>query len=267
LSGAVTRPGAPGASAAEKRHRLLHGLGRRLLAWVAVLLPLTALFWMSDLDLAMCRVFYGSAEHPWPHVLQAPWVQLYLYGSIPSLALGIGGFLVALASIGWRRLRPWRTSGVFLAVVLALGPGLVVNGWLKPWLSRPRPYQITDFGGEGQYVQAWRRGPPGGGDSFPSGHASMGFYLLAPAFLPGGAGSRWRWSFLALGLGGGSLMGLGRIVQGGHFPSDIVWAGGLVWLTAITLRFMFDWLRAPLAVTAEDGPPPAAPGAATTRDA
>ena len=34
-------------------------------------------------------------------------------------------------------------------------------------------------------------------------------------------------------------MGTARVVQGGHFPSDVVWAGGFTYLTGLGLSYFF----------------------------
>jgi membrane-associated PAP2 superfamily phosphatase len=128
---------------------------------------------------------------------------------------------------------------LFLAALLALGPGLAVNGVLKPYWSRPRPKEIKAFGGTQEYISVWQRGPLGVGKSFPSGHASMGFYLMAPAFVLYRRRPRWALAFLLLGLAGGAVIGLGRVAQGQHFPSDVLWAGGLVYLSGVLLRYLF----------------------------
>lgn len=85
---------------------------------------------------------------------------------------------------------------------------------------------------------AWEKGIAGSGKSFPSGHASMGFYMFSPYFVlrrssrPGSIG------FLVLGLGYGALMGLARMIQGGHFASDVVWAGGFIYLSGLLLSVL-----------------------------
>lgn len=44
--------------------------------------------------------------------------------------------------------------------------------------------------------------------------------------------------FLGVGLGYGMLMGIGRIAQGGHFFSDILWSAGFVYLTGLALSWL-----------------------------
>ena len=52
--------------------------------------------------------------------------------------------------------------------------------------------------------------------------------------------------FLLLGLGYGGLMGLGRMIQGAHFFSDVVWAGGFVYLTALSFYYGLGLHKEPI---------------------
>ena len=45
--------------------------------------------------------------------------------------------------------------------------------------------------------------------------------------------------FLVLGLLGGGVLGLARIAQGQHFLSDVIWSGGMVYLTGVILSYLF----------------------------
>jgi len=143
-----------------------------------------------------------------------------------------------------KRLRPYRKAGVFLALLLALGPGLIVNGLLKPNWGRPRPNQTLACGGDFEFLPVWTIG--GNQDeqvcrSFPSGHASMGFYLMAPAFLFFRRRPRWTQGFMLLGLGWGGAMGLARIMQGRHFASDVLWSAACVYFTGVALLALFEF--------------------------
>ena len=55
----------------------------------------------------------------------------------------------------------------------------------------------------------------------------------------GSAGTRRRW--LKVGLLAGLAAGLIRIAQGGHFLSDVLFSGWVMWLCAALLREA--WLR------------------------
>jgi len=147
-------------------------------------------------------------------------------------------FIVALllfwslfASWYWRgrseaglRRRIW-----FLVAVLALGPGLVVNEVLKAHSGRVRPATVAQFGGDKVFTPAFAPADQCERNcSFVSGHAAMGFFLIAFAWVF--RDRRWLWAGIVLG----GLVGLGRIMQGAHFLSDVVfsfWAVyGTCWL-------------------------------------
>ncbi|RWX49504.1 PAP2 superfamily protein, partial [Candidatus Electrothrix marina] len=70
----------------------------------------------------------------------------------------------------------------------------------------------------------------GSNSSFPSGHAAIAFFLMAPWFVLRDRKQRYAEAFLISGLLFGTLVGIARILQGGHFVSDILWAGGLLYL-------------------------------------
>lgn len=204
-----------------------------------LLVGATALFRISGADVAICRLFYAGEVAGWPGLHAHPWDWLYHYGPCPGLVLGIGGAAVAVASSFWATVRPWQRAGLFLALLLALGPGLMVNGVFKPRWGRPRPLQIKEFGGSQDFVSVWSLRPGGIHKSFPCGHASMGFYLMGPAFLCYRRHPKWAVLFLGLGLAGGTLLGLGRVAQGRHFPSDVLWSGGMVYSCGLSLAYVF----------------------------
>jgi membrane-associated PAP2 superfamily phosphatase len=64
----------------------------------------------------------------------------------------------------------------------------------------------------------------------------MGFYWLAPFFIFRRHDPAWARFFLAFGICFGLLMGLTRMVQGSHFPSDVLWSFGFVYLTGWVLE-------------------------------
>jgi lipid A 4'-phosphatase len=132
---------------------------------------------------------------------------------------------------------------LFLALMLALGPGLLINGIFKPLWNRPRPYNTVPFGGENEFLPVLSIGGRPANFSFPSGHASMGFYLMAPAFVLYRRRPRWAACFLLIGLAAGTLMGLTRIVAGSHFASDVLWSAGVVYFTGLGLVPLFDFGR------------------------
>ena len=247
--------GAETATAQDAAGRPGKGRGRTLCWLVPLLLLLTvsAVFHFTQADLVVCRLFYHGSEVGWPLHGAEPWRTIDRYSILPAWAIAVGGLVVAAASAFQRRMRAWRKAGLFLALTLAIGPGLIINLCMKDHWGRPRPAQTRHFGGQRDFLPVWQ---PGNcrGCSFPSGHASMGFYLMAPAFLLYRRRPRLALAFLLLGLTSGGLIGLGRIVQGRHFPSDVLWSAGFVYFTGLALYHLLGLARDAVSE-------PAAPGA------
>jgi lipid A 4'-phosphatase len=128
------------------------------------------------------------------------------------------------------------TSRIALYIILcvAIGPGLLVNEAFKNNWGRARPVQIEQFGGVKKYsppLTPSNQCPKN--CSFTSGDASVGFVLVALAFLA--RKRRGFLIFLAMSIGG--LIGFIRIVQGAHFLSDVVYSGILVYGSARVLHY------------------------------
>jgi lipid A 4'-phosphatase len=214
--------------------------------WIpaGVLAAGTALFWWTDADLALVRPFFSSeggqnSNGHWPLTFQQPWRMLYYRGEFPAWFVACAGLTAWVASFFWKKLERWRDPGLFLGLLLIIGPGVLVNLVFKPCWNRPRPRVTRPFGGDREFVPVWQRGWVKEDASFPSGHAAMGFYLMAPAFV---CYRRRPWlaaGFLLLGLGSGAIIGLARIVSGSHFPSDVLWSGGIVYFTGLLLALPF----------------------------
>lgn len=131
---------------------------------------------------------------------------------------------------------------LFLMATMALGPGLMVNAVLKDHWNRPRPIDVTQFGGEQNFVAWWDpRGDCPKNCSFVSGDVSGMAWTLAPAAL---APPQWR----ALAYGGALALTAGmavmRMMAGAHFFSDTVFAGVLTFLIIWIMHgLIYRWPR------------------------
>jgi len=190
------------------------------------------------IDLWFSGLFYD--ESTGFYLRDAWWVRL-LYEMVHPLAgVIILGLLVALVYnlVRRRPVGPFNTRAILcLLTVLAVGPGLVVNVVFKSEWGRARPRDIVEFGGTRTFTPAFVIGDQCERNcSFPSGHASIPFALSAFAFV------FWRRRRLILvgAAGFGGLVGLGRIVQGAHFLSDVIFSGVFVFVIAYLLaRYVF----------------------------
>jgi len=201
---------------------------------LAILLAMSIVFRLTDLDRTILANFY-SPQHGWTHGDQFPWSQLYHYGPTPAIVLAGAALLTLLSSLFIKKTILFRRQAFFLILMMAIGPGLVVNVIFKDHWGRPRPREIQQFAGPEHFLPVLSKGASGNGYSFPSGHASMGFYLMAPFFLLRRRKPLTAKLFLGGGIGAGALVGLARMIQGGHFASDVMWSGGFIYLIGMTL--------------------------------
>ena len=131
---------------------------------------------------------------------------------------GPGG---GIAFLAWRITGRGRSAGRlgrFMALLLALGPGLLVNLVLKEGTGRPRPAQTREYGGAQAFRAVGEFGAPDAGHSFPTGHASMGFCSLGLFVYLWPRCNRLALAFGALGATHGLLMGVASIAQGSRLP-------------------------------------------------
>lgn len=122
---------------------------------------------------------------------------------------------------------------VYFASLFLLGPGLLVNGILKPLWDRPRPVNTIDFGGALPFVEAWAMG--GGffaNRSFVSGETAGVICLLPLAFF---VAKEWRHSVMALLLTFAAIISVNRIAFGAHYLSDVLISASLMFALAIGL--------------------------------
>ncbi|HKX07331.1 MAG TPA: phosphatase PAP2 family protein [Stellaceae bacterium] len=213
---------------------------KAILLYLVALSAAIAVFLLAPgLDLWASGLFFRPGEG---FFLANAGVVRALYRAVPWIVAAEAIGIPLLLAVGWWRGRwllgiaPKQTA--FVLLVLALGPGGAVNTVLKDHWGRARPSQVTEFGGAQAFTPAPL--PATGCDrncSFVSGHASVGFGLIAFAFL---AGDRRRRRALAAGaIATGTAIGLARMAQGAHFLSDVVFAGlvvcGIAWLLAWAL--------------------------------
>jgi membrane-associated PAP2 superfamily phosphatase len=216
-----------------------------LLDWTIptiLLVALTFPFWATDLDVRAARHFYVSGEG-WPVGAEPLWKFLKYYGVVPAWVIATTALAAWIASFARPRFRRMRRGAMFLVFVMVIGPGVLVNDVFKEQWGRPRPRDLVEFGGTREYVAPLIKSPPEHGGSFASGHAATGFYLLTPYFL---LRRRWPWraaGVFVAGLGYGSLVGYARMAQGAHFMSDVLWALGIVYFTALILFYFFRLQR------------------------
>lgn len=189
------------------------------LAWPEIDLQVSALF--AD------RSFAFGESLP-VRQLRSAFNLLFIAGCVAAAF----GLIVTLARrtplFGWTMIE-W----FYFAGCLLIGPGLVANFVLKGHWGRARPIQTDAFGGPLTFT------PPlilsdqcTSNCSFVAGEASSIFMLfLALAMLV----PRHRTALMLSAIVLGCLAGTMRIIAGGHYLSDVVFAGVFMAVTASLL--------------------------------
>ena len=204
---------------------------------ISVLGFATVLFSIFRWDIDIQRLFY-SEDLGWFLKNEQPWEFLYHSSNLPALLISVSSLILLGISFFKTSLLKYRKILLFLTCVMAIGPGLIVNTILKDNWGRPRPRNIVEFGGNYQYEKPLEIDDSSKGKSFPCGHASMGFYLMSFFFIFRNNKNKLAYVFLIIGIISGCLIGMARIVQGGHFASDVIWAGGIVYLVAVSAYYL-----------------------------
>jgi len=213
-----------------------------LLAVPAVLAVSAWAMQHGPLDLVIAGKFFdvGSETFPWR---SSAWLDVVGHQTARALPIVIGVLALAAgaASGALPALRPWRRVLFALGAAMILGPLLIAA--LKTTTSQHCPAQVSPFGGIVDYAME-RDGPffahsrETAGHCLPSGHAGGGFALLSLYFAGWAAGRpNWRWTGLAVGIAGGLLFSVVRMMQGAHFASATLWSATLDW-TVAALVFM-----------------------------
>jgi lipid A 4'-phosphatase len=180
-----------------------------------------------QIDLVVSGLFWESGKG---FVYENSFLPVLLYQLILKMTKGVGLFLIiaGITKIIHKPLFNIKTNVImFLLVSLILAPGIIANTLLKDNWGRARPSQVQEFGGTAHFS------PPllvahecDKNCSFIAGHASMAFYTFSFALLVKNRNKRRLACVIAIMFG--LLSGFGRIVQGGHFLSDVLFAGLII---------------------------------------
>jgi len=196
----------------------------------------------ANFDIDITALFFNPNGRNFPiggrlweqHARDAARGLITLIAALPVVAV------VGKLMLPHRRMFIGGRTALFLLLTVAIGPGLVANTLLKDHWGRARPIDILTFGGSDRFTPWWDpRGPCPNNCSFIAGEPSGAFWTLAPAAM-----TPPQWRLLAYGgaVVFGSALGVLRIAAGGHFFTDVVFAGVIMYLVAWSLYgFIFRW--------------------------
>jgi len=183
-----------------------------------------------QLDLAISGLFFDPTIHDF-RINALTWAQQSREAARIIVALIVAPAFLALFGKLLLPRRPMFIKtrvALFLVLTLLIGPGLITNSLFKEHWGRARPIDVTQFGGTDRFTAWWDpRGPCPGNCSFIAGEPAGAFWTLAPAAL---TPPQWRALAYGAALAFGSGVGVLRIAGGGHFFTDVVFAGVIMYL-------------------------------------
>ncbi len=196
----------------------------------------------AQLDLGLAGLFFNPNTHMFRINAQL-WVQHARDASRWLVALLAAPAFLAICGkliLPRRRMLIGGRAALFLALTLALGPGIVANTLFKDHWGRSRPIDVTEFGGTDRFTPWWDpRGPCPNNCSFIAGEPAGAFWTLAPASL---APPQWRLVAYGAALAFGAAVGVLRMAGGAHFFTDVVFAGVFTYLVVWTVHgLIFRW--------------------------
>ena len=200
-------------------------LSRKWLEIIPVMvlaLMTTVIFWDGQYDISLASFFYypSNIANAWPIQNFWLWNILYTIARPLTFILAIAALTLVIVSFFNSRCAKFRQRAAYFFLVIILGPVVVVNLVLKDNWGRPRPRDIIEFSGQYQYQPATVMSDTGK-KSFVCGHCASAYIYFSAYFIL----SKGRILALLLTLCYSFLMGLTRMSAGGHFMSDIIWSG------------------------------------------
>ena len=191
----------------------------------------TILFIFPGLDIQISEVFYNG-QSGFTYGQNKVLLSAFHFVPLLTYTAAIIYITVLLCQFFFRR----KVSKIILYLILTMiiGPGLIVNSLLKENFGRARPRDIIEFGGNLSFEKALIVSNQCQTNcSFTSGHAAAAYYFTNLSFIV--PRRRFARYFLPAMLYG-TLVGIMRIAQGGHFASDIAFSCLIILLVNLLVK-------------------------------
>ncbi len=202
----------------------MNRIGLAIALGIALCVGLIFAIW-PELDIRLVAPFFDPASGGF-------WRS---YAPIYLLARDASSWLIAVVALpagialALKLIRPRRRSLIpgravlLMLLTLVLAPGVLANLILKEHWGRPRPIDVTEFGGD-EHFRAWwdPRGDCPKNCSFIGGEATGAFWTIAAAAT---VPLQWRAIAYTGAVAFGCAVGLLRMAAGAHFFTDVVFAG------------------------------------------
>jgi membrane-associated PAP2 superfamily phosphatase len=208
-----------------------------LISFGSILLIGTVVFRLTDLDLLISDFFYFKTGG-WTGIDDPFWGFVYKYFTGPNLLVLYLSVVTVIYATFVTKHKKIKWSAWCIVIAIVIGPGLLVNGTIKPLMGRPRPNDMERYNGSSQFVRVLD--PSDIDKSFPSGHAASGFVLTILFYVFYRDRKKLAWVCWFGGIGLGIVLSAGRMLQGGHFASDNLWAFGITQLVNCIVYFKLE---------------------------
>ena len=197
--------------------------------WLAFIFSSLLFIFYPQIDIFISGFFY---EQGIGFIATGTWYEFLLYHSIDYVVT----FSIIMPLLIWiynliakkDLLHVNKKVILYLLLVVAIAPGIIVNDIFKDHWGRARPAETTIFGGTKEFTPAFIISDQDG-YSFSCGHAAGAFYLIAIALLA----TKRRVFWMSLAVTYGIAISYIRIAAGGHFFSDTVVSFFIVYITTL----------------------------------
>jgi membrane-associated PAP2 superfamily phosphatase len=183
-----------------------------------------------------CREFIGRHSYLLETILHDRVKQVVIALSLVAVAAFIASFF-------WQRLFGWRRELGCLVLALSLSTAFVTP--LKQLTQVQCPWSLSQFGGSETYSKLLEPRPATdkAGLCWPGGHAATGFCLFALFFVLRDRRPRLAKAALGLAFVAGSVLSVGRMMQGAHFLSHNIWTAVFCWLIGLGCYYLVLYRR------------------------
>ncbi len=201
------------------------------------------LYYHADIDLQVTQHFYlGQNSFALEQADWARWSRSILYWVVYVMVVGILCLLILCLCRPKFKLIPLKTL-IYTLLVFLVVPVLIINLVFKDQSGRPRPRDVTQFGGQMTFQQPWTVSSQCPTNcSFVCGDCAVAFAFWV--FLPFFKKRRYKLAYGVLVFLVGAFYGYIRIGQGAHFFSDVIFSGLISYL-GIWLVYAYFYLYQP----------------------
>lgn len=209
-----------------------------LKAWLSLGLPLLLMVLLltlphDNIDFAITDLFYTAGtgfagKHSY-------FLENILHERAKEFVILLG-LMAVLGLISSFVYRPWRWLRLPLGyLVLSISITTAIVTPLKVVTGVQCPWDLTEYGGTETYSSLLSARAPTSkpGKCWPAGHATSGFVFFSLYFVLRDRRPRLAKTALVFAFALGSLLGLGRIMQGAHFLSHNIWTALFDWMIAL----------------------------------